>query len=105
VPGCSGRNIRSAYVTRDRMNRPEIGFQFDDEGKKAFADLTATNIGRQLAILVDGEVYSAPVIRSEIRNGSGVIAGNFTDKDAFELAVLLQNPLEVPIKLIEEKSF
>ncbi len=105
VEGCSGRNIRAAYVTRDPIRRPEIAFKFDEEGTKAFGDLTSTNLQRRLAILVDGEVCSAPVIQSPILGGSGVITGSFTEKEAFELAALLRNPLEVPIKLLEEKSF
>ena len=104
-PGCSGRNIRTTYVARDRMDRPEIGFRLDEEGTKAFADLTATHIGRRLAILIDGEVYSAPIIQSPIPGGTGVITGSFTEQEAFDLANLLQNPLEAPIKLIEETSF
>jgi SecD/SecF fusion protein len=105
VPGLSGRNVTRAAVLRDNMNRPEIAFKLDLAGSKAFGDITKASIGRQLAILVDGELYSAPVIRSPITEGNGVIQGSFDDKEAFVLANLMQNPLEVPVKLVGERSY
>jgi SecD/SecF fusion protein len=105
APGCSGRNVDAAYASRDSTGRPQIAFKFDAEGTRAFADLTASNVGRRLAILLDGELYSAPVIRSAITQGNGIIQGSFTDKEAFDLASVLGNPLETPVRVITETSF
>ena len=60
---------------RGNMNDPQISFRFDGEGAAAFAKVTSENIGRQLAIILDGELNSAPVIKSAITEGSGVISG------------------------------
>jgi SecD/SecF fusion protein len=105
VPQLSGKNIKGAFVTRDSMGRPEIAFKLDSAGTKVFGDVTSANIGRQLAILVDGDLYSAPVIRTPITEGNGVISGSFDAKEAFDLVSRLQNPLEVPVKLVEERSY
>jgi len=104
APGLSGKNVKSAGVIRDNMNRPEIAFSLDGDGAKAFGDITSANIGKQLAILLDGELYSAPVIRSAILEGNGVIQGSFEEKEAFDLANVLQNPLEAPVVIIEERA-
>jgi SecD/SecF fusion protein len=104
VPGLNGKNVRASYVTRDKMNRPEIAFQFDSQGAKVFGDLTSTNIGRQMAILLDGELQSAPVIQSAILEGNGVITGTFEEKAAFDLANVLQNPLEAPVRIVSENT-
>ncbi|MBI5387202.1 MAG: protein translocase subunit SecD [Verrucomicrobia bacterium] len=104
VPGLSGKNVVHAGVIRDNFNNPEISFQFDTAGASIFGDLTRKNVGRQMAILLDGELYSAPVIRSEIPNGSGVIQGTFEEKEAFDLANVLQNPLETPVEIISEST-
>ena len=84
-------------------NKPEIAFTMDDEGSKLFAEITKENIGHQLAIVLDGELYSAPVIQSEIPGGRGVINGSFDLREAFELANVLENPLEAPVKIMEER--
>jgi SecD/SecF fusion protein len=104
VPNLSGKNIKAAYVTRDNMNRPEIAFKLDSDGAKVFGDLTTANVGKQMAILLDGELYSAPVIRSAITEGNGVIQGSFQEKEAFDLANVLQNPLEAPVQIISETT-
>ena len=104
VPGLSGKNVRASYVTRDKMNRPEIAFSLDSQGAKVFGDLTSTNLGRQMAILLDGELQSAPTIQSAILEGNGVITGSFEEKEAFDLANVLQNPLEAPVQIIEERA-
>ena len=103
VPGLSGKNIKNAGVMRGNMNDPQISFRFDGEGAAAFAKVTSENIGRQLAIILDGELNSAPVIKSAITEGSGVISGgSIGEKEAFDLAAILQNPLEAPVTVISE---
>jgi SecD/SecF fusion protein len=103
VPGLSGKNIKSSNVIRGQLNDPQIAFRFDTDGATTFARLTTENIGKQMAIILDGELYSAPVIKSPITEGNGVISGGtMTDKDAFDLAAVLQNPLQAPVKIISE---
>ena len=104
VKNLTGKNVNRAYVSRDNMNNPVIAFGLDSSGAKIFGDITSENIGRQLAIILDGELYSAPVIRSAITGGSGEISGgNMSEKDAFDLANALQNPLEVELQIIDER--
>ena len=105
VSGLSGKNIRSAGVIRGNLNEPQIAFRMDAEGAAMFGRITTENVGRQMAIILDGELYSAPVINTPIVDGSGVISGGaMTEKDAFELANVLQNPLEAPVSIIQERT-
>jgi SecD/SecF fusion protein len=107
--GLTGKNIKYATVARHPVsNQPEIHFTFDDEGAKKFADLTREyspqgNKYYQLAIVLDSELYSAPRIMGEIPGGSGTISGEFDVQEAFELANVLENPLEAPVKIVEER--
>lgn len=102
--GLTGKYVKSAMVTRDSVGQPEISFTMDSQGAELFGDITKANIGRQLAIVLDGDLYSAPVIQSAITGGSGVISGHFDVKEAIELANVLQNPLEAPVKIESESS-
>jgi len=103
VPGLSGHNVKSAFFTRGNMNDPRIAFRFDPDGTVAFAKITTENVGKQLAIILDGELYSAPVIRGPITEGSGEISGgSMTDKEASDLAAILENPLEAPVVIEQE---
>ena len=67
-----------------------VGIEFNKEGGKAFSDITATNVGKRLAIVLDGTVYSAPVIREKIPSGRGQITGNFSVQEASDLAIVLR---------------
>jgi SecD/SecF fusion protein len=93
--------IKAAWPSRDNFGRPEIEFQLDDAHADQFAQLTAANIGHGLAIVLDGELQSAPTIQSELRNG-GVITGHFSDEEARNLANVLQNPLQAPLTLMDK---
>jgi len=97
--------IKSAMVVRGNLGEPEIAFTLNSQGAKRFAEITGKNIGRRLAIVLDGELCTAPVIRSPIENGSGQITGQFDAKEALELANLLEHPLEVHITLLESRPF
>ena len=98
VPGLSGNNVKNAFFTRGNMNDPQIAFRFDADGAVAFAKLTTENVGKQMAIILDGELYSAPVIRTPITEGSGSISGgSMTEKEANDIAAIMQNPLEAPV--------
>ena len=82
-----------------------VDFQFDARGAQVFGDITSANIGRQLAIVLDNHVESAPVIRQAITGGRGQITGNFDVAGAQDLANVLRNgALPAPLKLIEERT-
>ncbi len=98
----TGKYIKTARVEYDsRTGRPQIGLVFNDEGAKIFADITKKNIGKPLAILLDGQVISAPVIQSEIVGGQAQITGQFSIQEANELSRSLKyGALPVAIELI-----
>ena len=108
--GLTGKFLTRANVARNPLtNEPEIQFEMDSEGAKLFAEITREyapkgNKFHQLAIVLDGELYSAPRINSPIEGGRGVITGNFDIREAFELAYALENPLEAPVRIIEERT-
>ncbi|MBN9689053.1 MAG: protein translocase subunit SecD [Verrucomicrobia bacterium] len=101
----TGRSINSARVARNPVTgQPEIDFTLNSEGAKAFGDITRDNVGQRLAIVLDGVVISAPTINGPILGGAGQITGQFTEKEAFELATGLENPLEAPLQIMEERG-
>ncbi|MCW5558389.1 MAG: protein translocase subunit SecD [Verrucomicrobiae bacterium] len=103
--GLGGKSISSARVGRDPMvGSPEILFNLTPEGATIFGEVTQKHVGQRLAIVLDGEVISAPNIETPILGGSGQIRGSFTEREAFELATALENPLEAPLKVIEENG-
>ena len=103
--GLTGKHLSQAGVYPDPMTgRPKIDFQMTSEGASLFADVTSQNTGRQLAIVLDGELKSAPNIRGPIVSGRGEISGNYDLKEAFELANVLENPLEAPVEIVEEQT-
>ena len=103
--GLTGKHLSQAGVYPDPMTgRPKIDFQMTSEGASLFADVTSKNTGRQLAIVLDGELKSAPTIRQPIMSGRGEISGNYDMEEAFSLANVLENPLEAPVEIVEEQS-
>ncbi len=85
--------------------RPAVAFRFNSLGSRKFSDITTNNIGKAFAIILDGKVITAPVINTPINEGSGVISGNFSPKEATELALLLRaGALPAPLKVIEERT-
>jgi preprotein translocase subunit SecD len=102
--GLNGSYITRASVGRGHLGRPEILFELNPEGAALFAQVTADNIGRRLAIVLDGELCSAPRIMSEIPGGRGMIEGNFEIMEAIELANALENPIGASLNIIEEKA-
>jgi len=98
--GLKGDIIKSAMVVRGNLGEPQIDFQLSDEGAKRFGDTTRDNVGHRLAIVLDGELYSAPNIQSPIETGNGQITGSYTIEQAMELANVLQNPLKAPLKIV-----
>ncbi len=86
-------------------NEPVVSFRFNTAGGKRFGDVTKENVGRQLAIVLDEKVISAPVIREPILGGSGVISGQFTVQTAQDLALLLRaGALPAPLTILEERT-
>jgi preprotein translocase subunit SecD len=102
----SGENLVDAQPTFDQQtNLPIVSFRFDTVGAKRFGDVTSKNVGNQLAIVLDGRVISAPVIRDAILGGSGIITGNFTVEQTNELSLLLRaGALPAPLTILEERS-
>ena len=88
--------IRSASVTRDLISgAPVIEVAFSNMGAKKFADITAANIDKRLAILLEGKLQTAPVIKTRIPGGRAQIAGTFTEEEAGELVRRINRALEV----------
>lgn len=102
----SGENLIDAQPGYDQQNKqPIVSFKLDRVGANKFANATKDNVGRPLAIILDNEVISAPVIREPILTGSGQISGNFTTEEANQLAVLLRSgALPAPMKIVEERT-
>jgi protein-export membrane protein SecD len=105
--GLSGKNLTnsSADFQNQGISEPVVDIQFDSEGAKLFADLTKKNLGKRIAIFLDGEIISAPTVQSEIANGKAIISGNFTVDSAKALAKRLnEGALPVPISLVTQQS-
>jgi len=102
--GLRGDIVKSAMVGRGNMGEPEIEFRLNDEGAKRFGEVTRNSIGRRLAIVLDGQLYSAPVIQGAIETGSGEITGHFTPEEAQQLANVLQNPLRAALKIVSSSD-
>lgn len=101
----SGENLVDAQSTFDQNNQPAVSFRFDGVGGQKFAKATQDNVGRIFAIVLDGKVISAPVIRSAIVGGSGQITGNFTSTETRDLSILLRaGALPAPLIVIEERT-
>lgn len=103
-PELTGKHVARAFVQYDEIGRPYVALSFDSEGAAIFGRVTTANVGRQLAIVLDGELYSAPVIQDAITGGHAQITGNFTLTEAQQLANVLENPLEAPVKIVEERG-
>ncbi|MBI4367942.1 MAG: protein translocase subunit SecD [Candidatus Omnitrophica bacterium] len=104
-PVLTGDKLTSAVVGFDSYGQPIVEIQFDKDGAKIFDAATFKNIGRRLAIVLDGKVHSAPVIRDRIPNGRGQISGNFTVEQASDLALVLNaGALPAPVIIVEERT-
>jgi len=104
-PLITGDNLINASVARDNSGQPAVSFKFDRTGSKIFARVTSENIGALFAIVLDKKVISAPRIQSSILGGSGIITGDFTRKEAGNLALLLRSgSLPVNLKIVEERT-
>jgi len=102
----SGDNLLDAQPRmNNETNETVVSFTLDRVGAKRFGKATSTGIGKQLAIVLDGKIISAPVIRDTIASGSGQISGGFTFQSATDLALLLRSgALPAPLNIIEERT-
>lgn len=101
-----GSHLSDARPSTDqRTGEWLVGFSFDDIGGKKFADITTRNVGKPFAIVLDGKIISAPVIREPILGGRGQISGSFNAASANDLAVLLRaGALPAPLTVVEERT-
>jgi protein-export membrane protein SecD len=102
----TGAELENARVeTGGDYGMPVVAFKFKQDAAAKFSNLTAANVGKNMAIVLDGLVYSAPVIKGRISGGSGVIEGQFTVDDAKQLAIVLRaGALPAPVRVIEERT-
>jgi preprotein translocase subunit SecD len=99
----TGDVLQDARVTIGDFNEPIVSITFDSKGAREFDLLTAANIGKRMAVVLDGKVYSAPVIRDRISGGRAVIEGTFTTAEANDLAVVLRaGALPAPLKTLQD---
>jgi preprotein translocase subunit SecD len=102
----SGENLVDAQPSYDqRTDQPIVSFRFDAAGSRQFARVTAEKVGSPFAVVLDGVVLAAPIIREPILGGSGQISGSFTVETANNLAILLRSgALPAPLTIIEERT-
>jgi preprotein translocase subunit SecD len=102
----TGDNLVDAQPGLGRFNDdPLVNFRFNAVGTRQFARTTAEKVGSPLAVVLDGVVLAAPIIREPILGGSGQISGNFTVESANNLAIMLRSgALPVPLTVIDERA-
>jgi len=105
IPILDGSMLTDASMGFDKNNRPLINFALNAEGAEIFGDFTGKNVGKRLAVVLDGKVYSAPNIHERIGGGHGQISGSYTVMQAKDLAIALRSgALLAPIYLMEKRS-
>jgi len=101
----TGAYLKNAKASFDRFGRPNVILEFDEEGAKLFEQATLKNVGKVLAITLDGQEISAPVVQEPIPSGEASIVGQFTVEEAQRLALLLRSgALPVEVKILENRS-
>jgi preprotein translocase subunit SecD len=102
----TGRDVSGARVSIDQnTSEPYVSVDFNANGARAFSDLTDANVGRRLAIVLDGNIHSAPQIRERIPSGRAQITGGFTTEEATDLAIVLRaGALPAPVEVLEERT-
>ncbi len=104
--GLTGADFKRAAVGfNQQTGEPEINITFNSEGAEKFAELTQRNVGKPIAIVLDGQIISAPRVSQEITDGNAVITGQFTIEEARQLALQLNaGALPVPVEQIEQRT-
>ena len=101
----TGTDLKDAKAVVGNGNQPLVSMEFSDEGGQKFADVTARNVGKRIAITLDGEVLTAPVVQEAITGGRAQITGNRTMEEAQHLAILLRSgSLPVKLEIIENRT-
>ena len=102
----TGKDLRQATVQFDQTTgKPMVGLQFNETGKQLFAQLTAANVGKPLAIFLDELPITIPIVQQEISDGNAVITGEFSVAEAKKLALQLNaGALPVPIRVVEQRT-
>lgn len=101
----TGEDVADARPSFDNLNQAYVSLTFNNRGGRIFERVTGENVGRRMAIVLDGKVYSAPVIRERIGGGRASISGNFTTAEAQDLAIVLRaGSLPAPVTVLEERS-
>ncbi len=101
----TGKDLKTAKEQIDNGKKNVVAIEFTEEGAKKFADLTASNVGHRISILLDGEVLTAPVVNEPISGGKVVITGSRTLEDAKNLAILLRSgALPVKLQVLEVRT-
>lgn len=101
----TGKDLKDAKAQITNGNQSVVALEFNDEGGQKFADLTARNIGKQIAIVLDGDVLTAPVVQEAITGGRAQISGSRTIEEAEQLAILLRSgSLPVKIEVLENRT-
>lgn len=104
--GLTGKQLKRATVDfNNPTSTPQVALEFNDDGKKLFAELTQANVGKPIAIFLDGQPISTPVVQQAITSGNAVITGDFTLQDSKLLAQRLNTgALPVPISLLSQQT-
>ncbi len=102
----TGENLVDAQPSfNNQSNQPTVSFTLDRVGSQKFGRVTTDNVGKRLAIVLDGKIVSAPSINEPITSGSGIISGNFSFQEATDLALLLRSgALPTPLTIVEERT-
>ncbi|MDQ5985988.1 MAG: Protein translocase subunit SecD [Syntrophus sp. SKADARSKE-3] len=102
----TGSSLESAKVAiSDRFGEPYVSIKFNAQGAQDFERITAENVKKRMAIVLDGAVYSAPVIQEKISGGNAQISGSFTTDEAKDLAIVLRaGSLPAPVNILEERT-
>ncbi|MBR0293150.1 MAG: preprotein translocase subunit SecD, partial [Acidaminococcaceae bacterium] len=101
----TGTDLKDAKAVVGNGNQPLVSMEFSDEGGQKFADVTARNVGKRIAITLDGEVLTAPVVQEAITGGRAQITGNRSMEEAQHLAILLRSgSLPVKLEIIENRT-
>ncbi len=101
----SGKHLTGASATFTQSGEPQVSLEFNSEGAELFKEITEKNVGKQVAIFLDGEVETAPTVNEAIPDGRAVISGKYTLEEAKELAQSLNaGALPVPIEMLSQKT-
>jgi SecD/SecF fusion protein len=100
----TGKHVAHARTGFSQLGEPNVGIDFTAQGSKIFGEVTQANLKNRLAIVLDGEVKSAPVIQEVMFSSASISGGRMTTKQAEDLASVLENPLETPVRIVEERG-